>query len=113
MHEMSLCRALLDVVRHSPAYTSCTKIKTICIQAGALTAIEMDALRFCFLEASKGTKIEGASLIVEYQQGQIYCHDCRQTAAYPRYFQACLNCGGYKLDIIAGEGLVLKSMEVE
>ncbi|OGV48999.1 MAG: hypothetical protein A3F46_07400 [Legionellales bacterium RIFCSPHIGHO2_12_FULL_42_9] len=61
MHELSLCRAILDIINEHIAGKHCNRVKKIIIEVGQLAAVDESALRFGFEAITKGTLAEQTS----------------------------------------------------
>jgi len=113
LHELSLCRMILEIVDEQVAKLNCTRVKTIYLELGELAAIDKAALLFGFEVVSQGTVAEKASLELIDVEGLGFCESCQKQVRLKRYHEGCTDCGQFALRIIQGEGLQFKSMEVE
>lgn len=113
MHELSLCRAILDIITHQNTTHGIKHVKKITLELGQLAAVDESALRFGFEAASKNTIAEGALLDIIKINGQGLCHHCQKTVLIKRYYDACPDCGKFELTITHGEELRIKCMEIE
>ena len=96
MHELSLAESLIE----------------IWLEAGKLSGVEPDALRFGFESASLGTVAEGAILEISEPPGQAWCEDCLREISITAYYDECPHCHGHRLSITGGEQFQLKELEV-
>ncbi len=108
MHELGITRSVIAICAENSGGAA---VKRVTLEIGKLSAILPDAVRFCFDICAKGTVVEGASLEILVIQGQAVCNACGGTVALSELVGRCL-CGSNDLQIIAGEELKVKEMEV-
>lgn len=113
MHELWICRNILEIIKESASGKACTQIKVIHLEIGELVAVEKSSLLFGFEVISKGTIAEDAILKFIDIPGQAWCVVCKNVIKISRYDQACKFCGNCSLSIMKGEELRIKSMEVK
>lgn len=113
MHEMSLCEYVLRVIEEQAPVQHYQKVKTVCLEIGALTTVEPAALRFGFDVVTKNSIADGANLEIIRVPAQAWCLQCLKNVAVQQRFDACPDCGGHQLQVNAGESLRIKELEVE
>jgi hydrogenase nickel incorporation protein HypA/HybF len=76
MHELSiasgLVEKLLEFSAHNPGHT----IIEVRLEIGELSHIDSDALSFCYEAITKGTPIQGSSLIIQKTPALVKCPYC-------------------------------------
>jgi hydrogenase nickel incorporation protein HypA/HybF len=109
MHELAITDAIVAGVceRLGPA-----RVRRVTLEVGALSAVMPDALRFCFDLCAKGTSLEGAVLDILEVPGRARCRSCGEHFE-TRVLLAECGCGSVDLDIVGGEQLLVRSVEVE
>ena len=111
MHELTLCRNIVDIaLKNAPPNT---KIKKINLELGKLVAVDRHALLFSFDVIAKNTLVSDAQLNIIEVEGKARCNDCGYSFALLERYFSCTECKAYSLSIIEGEELRIKSMEVE
>lgn len=70
-----------------------------------------DAVRFCFDVCAKGTPLEGAELQIVRPEGRARCRDCGAEVAMTMLIGRC-DCGCIDLQVVAGQELKVKDMEL-
>lgn len=113
MHELSLCRSILDIVNEHIDGKNCRRVKRISLEIGQLAAVDELALRFGFEVLSKGTLAEQAILDIIEIEGKALCDTCLKTVKLKNYYDACQTCGHCSLTITQGEELRVKFLEIE
>ncbi len=88
-------------------------VKTVWLEIGALSGVEIEAMRFSFDVIKKGTLAEEARLEIVEVPGQAWCLPCAKNVTINQRFDACPDCGSYQLQVTGGEELRVKELEVE
>jgi hydrogenase nickel incorporation protein HypA/HybF len=110
MHEMSMAQSILEIVsRHAAGQ----RVTTVELKVGALRQVVPSALTFSFELISMGTSAEGAELRLDLIPAQGVCRACGATSRLPSFPLICESCGGFHLQIIAGEELTVESLELQ
>ena len=113
MHEMSLCEGILQVLEDQAESQDFTVVKKVWLEIGALSGVELDAMRFSFDAVMRGSLADRAKLEIIETPGQAWCHRCEATVPVTQRFDQCPECGGYQLEIVAGDEMRIKELEVE
>lgn len=113
MHELWLCKSILEIVNQKMIDQPNKKIKKIYLEMGMLTAIEKSIFIFNFNMITQGTFAENVKLQIIEIPGEAICDACKTKVAIKQYGDACPECANFALTIIKGEELLVKSMEVE
>ncbi|MBA4501789.1 hydrogenase maturation nickel metallochaperone HypA [Marinobacterium marinum] len=113
MHELSLCQALLQLLRRQAAEQRFNRIKQVWLEIGALAAVDPDAMSFAFMAASQGTLADGAVLHLLYCPGRGRCRLCHAEVEMTQWYQSCPRCGAFQLQALSGEGVTIRELEVE
>lgn len=113
MHELWLCKSILEIVKHHANIKRGSRIKKIYLEIGQLAAVDPEALNFSFGVIAQGTVAEGAHLLVIDIPAQAFCEFCQQMVPLRQYYDPCQTCGSHSLRIVHGEEMQVKSMELE
>ncbi len=109
MHELGITQ---NIVTIAAEYANGNPVKRVTLEIGQLTAVMPDAIRFCFDVCSQGTALAGASLEIIETPGLGRCRRCGWEIALDAPFGVC-ECGCQDLQIIQGEELLIKQLEME
>lgn len=112
MHEMSLCENILEILKEQADKDHFTKVNRVCVEIGPLSCVEPEALKFGFDVVMKGSLAEGAILEISTPPAEALCLTCFSTVPVRQRFDTCPKCGGDALQVIAGEELKLRELEV-
>lgn len=112
MHEMAVCTELLAQVRANAVQHGARSVGCITVRIGALSGVEPDLLERAFTIARAGEYTGHARLKIETVGVRIRCRACgnENDAAANRLL--CEACGGYAVDLIGGDELLLASIEL-
>lgn len=110
MHELGITQNIVAIVSE---HAKNAPVKRVTLEIGKLSAIMPDAIQFCFDVCTKGTVLEGATLEIIEISGIGKCRQCGAEVSLTQPFGVCHVCNSVELDIIQGEELKIKEMEVE
>lgn len=113
MHEMSLCEGVLKVLEQSARSQDFRRVKIVWLEIGALSSVEPQAMRFNFDVVMRGSLAAGAVLKILEVPGAAWCLQCAKTVKVNQRYDACPDCGGYQLQVTAGDEMRIKELEVE
>ena len=113
MHEVSLCRSLVRIMEDEAARQGFRRVRTAYLDLGALSCVESAALRFAFESCTRGTCADGAELVIAVQPARAWCWDCAGEIAVTAYGGDCPACGGGKVQLLDGQEMRLRELEVQ
>ena len=112
MHEVSLCRALLELIEEQRRRTCFERVHRVELEVGTLGAVDPRALAFAFDAARVGTVAETARLDIREVAARAWCADCSASVTINARGSTCPDCGGSHLMLQSGEELRLRALEV-
>jgi hydrogenase nickel incorporation protein HypA/HybF len=113
MHEMSLCESILQIFEQQAVAQQYQKVKTVWLEIGALSGVEVEALRFSFDVVMQGSLAEHAQLEIIDVPGQAWCMPCARNVAVEQFYDVCPHCGSHQLQVNSGDQMRIKELEVE
>lgn len=113
MHEMSLAESALQIIEDAAIKEGFTRVRTVWLEIGKLSCVEKDAMSFCFDAVMKDTLADGARLEIVETAGQGRCTGCGHEMQIDTLYEACPKCGSYGIQVIAGDTMRVKELEVE
>jgi hydrogenase nickel incorporation protein HypA/HybF len=108
MHELALTQSIVEMVDERFAGE---RVGRIVVEVGRLSGIVPDALSFCFDACATGTAAEGARLELREAAGRARCEACGREFAIDTPYGEC-SCGSRHVAIVAGQGLLVKEVEI-
>jgi len=112
MHEMSLCESILDILKEQAEKDHFSQVKRVSVDIGPLSCVEPEALQFGFDVVMKGSLAEGAVLEIERPPAEALCLACFKTVPVKARFDSCPECGSDALQVVSGEELKIRELEV-
>lgn len=112
MHEMALAESIVEIVERTAAANGGGRVSAVRLEIGALSHVEVEALRFCFDAVTRGGAAEGARLELDSPPGQAWCMPCGKTVPLARLGDACPLCGSHQLQVTRGEEMRVKDIEL-
>lgn len=113
MHEMSLCESIIQVIEQSAGEQGFKQVKTVWLEIGQLSGVELDAMHFGFDAVTRGSMAEGARLEIIELPGQAWCMKCSKSVQVRQRFDECPDCGSYQLQVTGGDEMRIKELEVD
>lgn len=113
MHEMSLCEGIIQLIEQQAGDQQFNKVSTVWLEIGALAGVEIEAMYFSFDAIAKGTIADAAKLEIIYVQGRAECPACKHQTLVSARYDLCPECGHYPLNILSGEEMRIKELEVQ
>jgi hydrogenase nickel incorporation protein HypA/HybF len=110
---MSITQSMMEIVREEMRRCGVAVLKRLTIRVGELTAVEPEALRFCFDACVKDTPWEGAVLDIETVRLMGRCSGCAEEFPMEYFPKACPKCSDKVISRTTGHELDIISMEAE
>jgi hydrogenase nickel incorporation protein HypA/HybF len=112
MHEYFIVQNILktveDVLRDYPG----KKVTKAVLLIGKFSGVEPDLLKTALDFFKKGSPLEEAEIIIELEDLKIKCLDCGKTSVKERWDIICPFCKSFNTQIISGEEMFLKTLEL-
>jgi hydrogenase nickel incorporation protein HypA/HybF len=89
------------------------RLISVTLEIGDLSGVMPEAIEFCFDACTRETLLEGTKLIVERVSARGRCHGCDTEFAVGACYDPCPTCRGYGVELLSGEELRVKELEVE
>jgi hydrogenase nickel incorporation protein HypA/HybF len=110
MHEMSITQGIVEICENS---ADGRQVLSVTIEIGELSSVIPEAVEFCFEASVRDSALEGTRLIIERVPALGRCLTCFAEFHVRAYYDACPSCGNYGVDILTGDELRVKELEVE
>lgn len=113
MHEMGVAMQIVEIATASiPADLAGSRIETVNLKVGRLSAIVSDSLRFCFEAVTKDTALEGARLHITEIPVHAVCNACGREWTIDEPAFACPACNSGDITLLTGRELDIESIEL-
>jgi hydrogenase nickel incorporation protein HypA/HybF len=111
MHELAICRSMLQQVLAIAASNDMPAVGKIMLRVGPLAGVEPGLLRAAFPIVAAGTRCEGATIEIEITTVQICCRRCGSTSVVRSNYLLCASCGDWQVTVLSGDEMLLASIE--
>ncbi|MBF0281809.1 MAG: hydrogenase maturation nickel metallochaperone HypA [Zetaproteobacteria bacterium] len=112
MHELSLCQNIVELMELEAKRQNFLSVKEVYLEIGSLACVEIEAMRFAFDAAVKGSVAEGAMLKMIEVEAMGYCRGCNLRQKIVFRYDSCSVCANYPLEIVEGEQMKIRHLEV-
>lgn len=110
---MSLCEGVLRILEEQAKVQSYTRVERVVLEIGQLSCAVPESMEMCFEAVTRGTLADGARLEIVRTPGEAWCKTCDASVPVKERFSPCPRCGGFDLELRAGDGLRIKELEVD
>ena len=112
MHEVSLAGGILRLVEQSQQREGFRRVSRLKLEAGALSGVEVSALRFALASLAPGTLLEGATIEIDEPPAAAWCMACAQAVTIRSRLDDCPLCGSAQVQATGGQELKLRELIV-
>jgi hydrogenase nickel incorporation protein HypA/HybF len=109
MHELSLCRAIVDIVNDSAGGRP---VSNVAVQIGHLRQVVPATLEFCWQLTTEDTPLAGTRLQIEHVPAVAHCPACDHRWQLERPVLVCPECAGRTASLESGEEFLIRSIDV-
>jgi hydrogenase nickel incorporation protein HypA/HybF len=113
VHELSICQGLMREVMRVAEAQRAERVLSITLEVGPLAGVEPALLESAFPLVAAGTCAAGARLLIERPALEVRCLGCGARSEVEVSSLLCRACGSWRVEVVAGEDLVLASLELE
>jgi hydrogenase nickel incorporation protein HypA/HybF len=109
MHELSIAESIVAIAdRHAAG----RPVEAVQVRIGHLRQVVPSALEFAFSLVAQGTALDGARLDIEHVSASGVCRACGAETTVTAFPLCCSRCGGLDLEVLAGQELLVDSIEL-
>lgn len=112
MHEMSIAEGIVLSLEAEAQKQGFERVKTVWLEVGVFSGVEVSSLRFAWDVVTQHSILEGAVLDIVEVSGTAWCFDCAENKSIQQRYDACPDCGGNHLQVVSGNELKIKEIEV-
>lgn len=113
MHELSIALNIIDIVTDTFAKSNAQQINDIELEIGEFSGVELDALEFALETSIESTQFNNAKFIITTPQGKGKCNNCKNEFEMKTLYDTCPKCKSFGIDILQGQELRVKSINVD
>lgn len=105
MHEFSVAQSIVDIALKACSDNQANNVKSVEVEIGQASGVEIEALEFAWVSAVKNTPLENARLEILKIPVEVSCRNCKQIYNPEDIFELCPRCSQIDPEIIRGKEL--------
>jgi len=113
MHEFfvvqNVIRSVEEVLEKYPG----KKVAKVVLLIGKFSGVEPELLKTALDFFKAGSVIKDAEVVIELEDLKIRCKSCGKESIKDKWDLSCPFCGSLDCEVIAGEEMLLKTLELE
>lgn len=109
MHELSLCRAIVDTVTE---HAGGREVERVNLRIGHLRQVVPETLQFCWQMQVEGTPFHRTELLIDHVPAIVDCADCGRSTALSHPVLRCGWCNGTTVQLVTGEEFLIESIDL-
>lgn len=113
MHELSLALEVIELAKREVSKRGLAVVTGICLEAGELSGVDVEAFRFALEMSVPGTLLQDALIDLREIPGTGHCQKCRADFSMHRRSDGCPGCGTIPFEIRGGEEFRVVSLVAE
>ncbi len=113
MHEYSIVSSLINMCEKYAKENSATKVTKLYVKIGKISGVEPELLKVAFDTFKNESICFDSELVMDIEDVVIKCLDCKTESVIQIKSFECPKCGSENFSIIAGEEMLLMSLEME
>jgi hydrogenase nickel incorporation protein HypA/HybF len=103
MHELTMAESVISMVESAARQAQAQRVIRVRLALGMLAHVEPDTLLYCCELVGRDGVAAGAIFEIERTPAAAWCNVCLKTVALGAIGAPCPECGGYQLNITAGD----------
>lgn len=112
MHELAIAERLLVIVQEEIVRHSLENVLRVRVKVGRLTAVQPEALSFCFACLTEDTSLKGVALDIEILAIKGYCETCKAYFELEDPVMICPKCQSWDVRLEGGRELYIDTIEI-
>ncbi|MFZ9035522.1 MAG: hydrogenase maturation nickel metallochaperone HypA [Francisellaceae bacterium] len=114
MHELSLCRHLIQLVEKQLEDVPVSRVvEKVMLRCGSLAVVDVSAMSFWFPVVTESTRLKGARLEIVEDKAMARCGNCDLEFTIKSLIETCPFCQNQNLEITKGRELTLTGIELK
>ena len=113
MHELAVCQDIIAQVENIAREHDAIAVHLVSVEIGPLSGVEAALLEAAFPIACAGTVAENAKLEINEIPVKVKCRSCQEISTASSNDLTCRSCGNWQTDVISGDEMLLKRIELD
>lgn len=110
MHELGIMVEVIKTVEDFARTNGLTKIDTLVLQIGELSAMIPQYIEACYPAAADGTLLQETTLKIEILPGNALCKRCTKVFNLLESKKKCPHCGNETWELLSGKEFMIKEV---
>lgn len=112
MHELSVARNIIDIVRQSVSESELKNVRSVTLKIGDQSGIVCNSLEFTFRALTLETPLQGAVLAIQRIPYRVHCRTCQDVLESPFGLGICPRCSGIETTVVSGTELQVATIDL-
>ena len=112
MHELSIARNIVDIIRTHVAAGELKNVQTVRVKIGALAGVVPPSLEFSFNALVSDTPLQGSHIEIQQIPFVFECKTCGQSSSNEYGIAICDECGSTNTTVRSGTELHVIDIDV-
>lgn len=112
MHELTIASHVIEIVEENLKFNNAEKAESITLDVGNLSGVVVFALDTALKHLLRDTVNSHTEIIINEIPGMAKCNVCKREFPAVAVYDPCPDCGFFDSEIIRGEELLIKSIEI-
>jgi hydrogenase nickel incorporation protein HypA/HybF len=113
MHELSLAQSIIEIVDDILSEENHNELKEVVVDIGELIAVVPESLQFCYAVLIEQTAYRESKLTINILPIEAECKTCHHQVKIDKFNFRCPQCNSQELEIIQGNELNVRYLEVD
>lgn len=112
MHEFSIVQNIITIVENQLQKYPGKKVSKMVLLIGKFSGVEIELLKTALEFFKEFSPLKDAEIVIETENLKIKCIECGKESIKDRWDIRCPYCGSFNTEVIAGEEMYLKTLEL-
>jgi len=112
MHELSLARSIIDIVKSNVPSEQMPNVKIVLVKVGDMSGVVSDSLLFCYDAIKTISGLGQSTMKIEKISFLVHCNECNKDSTNDFGLRACSLCSSFDTEIISGTEMSVTEVEL-
>jgi len=113
VHEAGIAMEVLRLAQETARAQGARRVTALRVLVGRWSGVEPETLRFALETLADGPALSGCRVDIEVEEPRFRCGGCGNVFPGESFLDLCPSCGDGGTELVAGDELVLREIEVE
>ncbi|MCK5105049.1 MAG: hydrogenase maturation nickel metallochaperone HypA [Cyclobacteriaceae bacterium] len=112
MHEVSIALNIIKIAGEELEKANGKGIEKIHLSVGKLSGVVIESLRFALDVSKKDGPLFNSEINIDEVPAKMKCQSCGHEFKADDFYITCPKCNEYKLEVLTGKELIIKSLTI-